>query len=306
MPNRSYYPWLLFGVLVPFLLFELVPASVMPWHRWLYLVGTLSTVLACLDLLLQIHHVYSLRGDLVPLRWPLSLVASFVILLCLGRVLHFVSFFAGSFYAVEAGLVLLSGAVAVVAVWKAHKVQPYVLELPSLGDMKRAADETADAKALLRLREDMAFDAMVISADATIIEANRWAYRILEYDFDKQELVGMRAIQIIHEDDHPTVYRNLHINCVKPYIVRAVTKNGAVRYIQVRGADFTRRVGDVTDTVRVTNFRDVTLERRYLRELEGRKGVQDDAELDRMSADLADLRAYFYPAATRYASSSDS
>jgi PAS domain-containing protein len=253
---------------VPFLLFELFPHPHQSLQMWLYLVSTLATVLASVDLVLLMRRLYVNRGDLAPLQWPLLLIGAFAVLMCVSRMLRFAAFFLVTLYVSETIITLLSSGVLLISVLAARSAESYLLRLPKLADLKAANDEARDATALLRLRESMAMEAMVISADNTILEANSWAYRVLEYDQSKHELLGMRSHQLIHEDDHRTVYQNIQRNYREPYIVRALTKTGGIKHIQVIGSDFVRTstASPTPDRVRVTNFRDVTVERLYLRE----------------------------------------
>ncbi|GGG60453.1 hypothetical protein GCM10011378_40560 [Hymenobacter glacieicola] len=159
------------------------------------------------------------------------------------------------------------------------------MQLPRLADLQAATEELVEARALLQLRENLSLEGMFISADATILEANAAAYKILQYDQSKHELIGMRAVQLLHDDDYHIAYQHLLRNDTSPYVIRALTKTGAVVYLQVVGSNFCRQNNDV---VRVTSFRDVSLERHYLQQLTPLPDIND-----KLTQELAELRSYF-------------
>ena len=281
------HPSLTFGGWTILLLFELAPHQYMPWHHWGTLAGTLCMVVACLAFNLMLWRVYRRRGDLQPLRLVLGLLGVLFFLVTLGRVVNLVSFFTKSLLPVEGIIGMVSGLLALLAVLLALSAESYVLRLPSVGDLQSVNEQLMDTRALLALRETMAMEAMLISAEATIIEANPCAYQILEYDADQHELIGLRATQLVHDDDYPIVYQHLLHNHSQPYVVRAITKTGLIKHIQVMGTNFTRAGGDL---VRVTNFRDVTIERKFAQQLEQRDPLDPT---ERLIQELAELRAYF-------------
>jgi hypothetical protein len=294
---KGRYPWLLLiCCILPFLIFELVPSTFHTLQMVLYLAGTVGTTLACTDLLMLMRRVYVHRGDMAPLRWPILLISSFAILLCAGRIVRFISFFISSLYVSETIITLVSAGILLVTVLSARSAELYLLHLPRLADLKAASDEAHDATSLLQLREEMALEAMLESAEDTVLKANRWAYRILEYDSEKHELLGKRLHQLIHEDDHQKVYSSIQQNYINPYIVRAITKSGGIKHIQMVGTHFLRTLNaaDLHDSVYVSSFRDVSVERHYLLELERRRSQPEDA-LNQISSQLAELRSYFYP-----------
>ena len=296
MQLRGRYPWLLLCTcILPFLLFELVPHNYQTLQMALYLAGVVGTMLGCVDLLMLMRRVYVHRGDMRPLRWPMILIGSFALFICLGRMVRFMSFFLSSLYVSETIITLFSAGILIVCVLAARSAETYLLRLPKLADLKAANDEAHDATAMLHLREKLALEAMITTADNTILEANQWAYRMLEYDETKHELIGLRTHQLIHEDDHLLVYRNMQRNYPEPYVVRALTKNGGIRHILMRGASYTRTLyADLNaDLIHLSTFKDITIERQYLQEIEKRRMIPPEEKADLITTQLADLRSYF-------------
>ncbi|WP_188559685.1 PAS domain-containing protein [Hymenobacter glacieicola] len=255
------------------------------WHEWGYLIGTLSMAGACLTFNLLLWRIYHRRGDLRPVRTALVLVGILFSLLTVGRMLHITTLFTGMWSPVGSLISLVTGLLALVAVVLAFSAEQYAMQLPRLADLQAATEELVEARALLQLRENLSLEGMFISADATILEANAAAYKILQYDQSKHELIGMRAVQLLHDDDYHIAYQHLLRNDTSPYVIRALTKTGAVVYLQVVGSNFCRQNNDV---VRVTSFRDVSLERHYLQQLTPLPDIND-----KLTQELAELRSYF-------------
>lgn len=296
LARHHHYPYLAAAGLVLVLLFELVPRVLMPGYRWLFLVSVLATVFCCIDLNLMLWRVYHRRGDFKPLRVTLALVSGFVTLLTISRVLGFASFFCEALLATVSVANLASGLLAAALVLKARTAECFVLDLPSVTDLTVANRELSGVLGQLHLREATAFEAMFISSGDVIQEANPAAYRLLGYCEATHELIGMRAHQLLHADDTPIVYKQLQRPTAGPYTVRALTKQGQTRYVQVMGSTFERQPGD---PLRLTNFRDVTTERHYLRlveEIQVYPAADTPAALnDQALRDINELRATYFP-----------
>lgn len=296
LARHRHYPYLGGVALVLLLLFELVPHRLMPGYRWLFLVSMLATVCCCIDLNLMLWRVYQRRGDLHPLRATLGLVSGFFTLLTLSRVLYFASFFFEALLVTVSVATLASGLLAAALVLKARTAENFVLGLPSVADLSVANHDLNGVLRQLHLREANAFEAMFISSGDVIQEANPAAYRLLGYSEAAHELIGMRAHQLLHEDDIPTMYKQLQRTKAGPYTVRIVTKQGEIRHVQVVGVTFERQPGD---PLRMTNFHDVTNERRYLRLVEDIQ-AQDPpgtpaALNDQLLREINALRAAYFP-----------
>lgn len=284
--SRGRYAWILFATIVLLLVFELVPK--MPWPHWLYLTSALAMVMCCLDFNLMVWRVYQKRGDLRPVRLTLGLVSMFITLIAVGRIAGFASLFFEALLTLASLVNLLAGLVALVLVLMARSVEDYALTMPKLADLQAAHQELNETHHQLDVREQHALEGMTIMADDTIIEANPAAYRILGYDAASNELLGLRAHQLLHEDDNALGYAALKQTHSAPYVVRVICKDGTLKHVQTTGTTIPRN----NTVVRVTNFRDVSLERRYLQliDIQNREAPTYNASLVQ---DLATLREYF-------------
>ncbi len=281
--QRGRYVWMLFVAFTALLCCELLPQQLMPWHRWLYVISTLALLICTTDLNMLLWRVYQNRDDLRPVRGAILLISLFLTLLTVGRVLGFASAFVSVLNEVASVFNLLSTLVAVGLVLLARSVEEYAVGLPSLSDLSAAHSELREAQVQLSIRETNAHEGMTIMADDVILEANAAAYRLFGYDQAKQELIGMRAPQLLHEDD--TLRASSH---TETSVVRVLTKTGAIKTVDVIGTPMERR----GTLIRVCNFKDITFEREYLTLLGNELTNATDPTLASMKV-LAEMQAWF-------------
>ena len=289
--SRHPYPFLGISALLMALLFEFAPYKYLTLTNTGFLVGAITFSLCCFDFNVLLVQWYRKRDDLKEIRWLLIMMGAFIFLLALGRVLGFVSLFYDAARPATALAQLASGAVAVLLVLLTRAGQQFMLNLPRLSELREATNIASDTKKMLAFREEHALEAMMTSRDMTVIWANEWAHTLFGYDFKKLEMIGLRSDQLVHSDDHHIAYQAVLNDVKTPYFMRIVRKDGAIRFIQTIGEwiDLNSNSDESgkPDRLRLTNFRDVTMERRYLSE------IAPSNSNDYLVHEMNQLRSYF-------------
>jgi PAS domain S-box-containing protein len=104
-----------------------------------------------------------------------------------------------------------------------------------------------------RLLSDLTIEGIVIHKMGLAVDLNAALARILGYE--PQEILGKNLLElIVHEDDQGIVRENVTKDYARPYIVRAVKKNGEVFFVELEARNFEIN-GEI---MRVAAVRDIT------------------------------------------------
>lgn len=105
---------------------------------------------------------------------------------------------------------------------------------------------------------------ILVNKNATIINANKQAYKLYGYDFEKQDLNGLTPLAVIHPDDVQLSIDNIKKNATGSNVYKSVRKDGSIFYAAYQGS-YTIYKGE---KVRITTFTDVTEAIVYKQKLE--------------------------------------
>ena len=116
-------------------------------------------------------------------------------------------------------------------------------------------DALRESEERLRRLSDASSEAIVITDNDTIVDANEGAVKLLGYE--ASELIGRGVLELIDPEALPLATERIRTNSEEPYESAALRKDGTVVPIAVRGKPFPYH----GRTVRVTLMRDLSEER---------------------------------------------
>lgn len=127
-----------------------------------------------------------------------------------------------------------------------------------------AYDQNKEMDHRYKLLADAAKDAIVLSIDAEIVEANQAAYWIVGYNPDKEKLIGMAISDIVFTKDQARLQQCLANESPTSCEVRLVHKLGYLIPVEVqsKGVVFEGKKGMITTFTDVSKQKDDEIKRR--------------------------------------------
>ena len=121
-------------------------------------------------------------------------------------------------------------------------------------ESKKAESALRESEERFRLLSDVTMEGILIHEQGVTHDLNQSLSKLLGYEPD--ELIGKNILELcVYEDDKKLVRENIVKEYAKPYVVRAIKKNGEIFFAEVEARNIKTKMG----YLRVTAVRDITL-----------------------------------------------
>ena len=165
----------------------------------------------------------------------------------------------GNEYAVEHRIDRPDGAAAWVAAYgsvvRDESGQPIRMlgVVTDITEKKRGEQRLRESEQRFRTLAAASIEGVVLSSGGSVVDANVAAARILRFD-SPDDLVGHEIAEFVFPEDMDFVLNHVRSGTERPYVHRALCKDGSVIHVEVSG----RSVTYLGRPVRMTALRDVT------------------------------------------------
>lgn len=117
---------------------------------------------------------------------------------------------------------------------------------------KRIEEALQESEERNRLLSDVTMEGILVHKDGIAIDLNSSLAVMLGYN--REELLNINFMQIIHEDDHAIVRRNMAKEYAPPYVIRIAKKNGQHLFVEIESRNLKKQ----DEVLRVSAVRDIT------------------------------------------------